>query len=311
MMKKSLICLLALFLLYNAALLIVDPPDRVTHAQHQWQMNVLKAQEYVYDRKDSRYVFAGTSLTFRLPGSALPDGSFNLAMAGTSTFEGLEIIKTSGASPEAVFIETNFLFRKPDNSLTGSLFQPVMYRLRKWLPALRERNQPVSYYLAVTIIFKRIIQKIGGIFTAPDIAKPLPPAKAEPAAKKRSLDRQAAIDRNLKVQLEALNTRPSDEEAGALIESLRAYVRYFQQKGVQVIFFEVPFHQKLYGTRYNKWKSGELERLFPPEQYAYIKYPFADTVKTTDGVHLTKESALLYCSYLSQQIEKIMNHRSS
>ena len=310
MMKKSLICLLVLFLLYNAALLIVDPPDRVTHAQHQWQMNVLKAQEYVYDRQDSRYVFAGTSLTFRLPGSALPDGSFNLAMAGTSTLEGLEIIKRSGASPEAVFIETNFLFRKPDNSLTHSVFQPLMYRLRKWVPALRERNQPVSYYLAVATIVKRIVEKVGGGFTASDTAHPVPPAQTEPSLEKRRSDRQAAIDRNLKVQLDALDTRPSDEEAVALIESLQAYIRYFQQKGVKVIFFEVPFHQKLYGTRYNKWKSDELERLFPSEQYAYIKYPFADTVKTTDGVHLTRASALLYCSYLSQQIDKILNHRS-
>lgn len=302
---------MALFLLYNAALLIVDPPDRVTHAQHQWQMNVLKAQEYMYDRQDSRYIFAGTSLTFRLPVSALPDGSFNLAMAGTSTLEGLEIIKRSGTSPEAVFIETNFLFREPGNSLTHSLFQPVMYRLRKWVPALRERNQPVSYYFALTIIFKRIVQKVSGIFTTSDMVQSAPPAKTEPSSEKRGSDRQAAIDRNLKVQLDVLDTRPSDEEAVVLIESLQAYVRYFQHKGVKIIFFEVPFHQKLYGTRYNKWKSDELERLFPSEQYAYIKYPFADTVKTTDGVHLTKESALMYCSYLSKQIEKILHNRSS
>jgi hypothetical protein len=311
MMKQSLIWFSALFLLYNAALLIIEPPDRVTHAQHQWQMNVFKAQEYLYDRLDSRYVFVGTSLTFRLPSPALPHGSFNLAMAGTSTLEGLEIIKRSDTSPEAVFIESNFVLRKPDNSLTDGLFQPVLYSLRKWVPALRERNQPVNYYPAVKVLFKRIVRKISGIFATPEIPQNRLQSKPDQSLKKRVSDRQANIDRNLKIQLDALDTLPSDEEAGALIESLHAYVRYLQQKGVKIIFFEVPFHQKLYGTRYNKWKSEKLERLFPSDQYPYIKYPLMHNYKTTDGVHLTKESALLYCSYLSEQIDKILNHRSS
>jgi hypothetical protein len=107
--------------------------------------------------------------------------------------------------------------------------------MRKWVPALRERNQPVNYYPAVKVLFKRIVRKISGIFATPEIPQNRLQSKPDQLLKKRVSDRQANIDRNLKIQLDALDTLPSDEEAGALIESLHAYVRYLQQKGVKII----------------------------------------------------------------------------
>ena len=306
MIKKSILFLFVIFIVYNSALVIVSPPDRSSKAQNQWQMNVIKAQKFIYEKYDSRFVFVGTSLTFRLLDSALPKGSYNLAMAGTATIEGLNIIKRSNAKPVAVFVETNFLMNRPDNKLSDCLFQPIMYSLRNWIPALRERNQPINYYSAISFYMKKTVKNFYSFFHPLKNGDDSPQNKAKQTFQTTPTDRHKIVERMLKINLEALDKRPSEKETENQIEAIKDYINYFNKNGIKVFFFEVPFHEKLYHTRYYDWEKIHLESAFPPDTYAYIKYPFINSIETTDGVHLTKSSALTYCIYLSKQIDDIL-----
>jgi len=156
MVKKSLVVSVFLFLVFNLLLFKLNFP---ANPQHQWQNNIITAQEYIYNHNEIKYAIVGTSLSDRLDDKLLPKNCFNLAFGGQGAIDGLEIIKRSNARPEAVFIESNAIFKKPRKSFLDNLFMPVMYSLRNYLPALMEKNQPVCILRTLSFWSAALIKK--------------------------------------------------------------------------------------------------------------------------------------------------------
>jgi hypothetical protein len=141
MIKKTIYYALSLFLAYT--IMIWFKPDWDT-SQHQWQDNLIKAQQYIYENNDSmQNVIAGSSLSTRLAMEKLPY-MYNLSMGGQSIFDCLYIIAHKDILPKNVFIEMNFVFRKESNDFLSSFNSPVIMYSRKMIPSLRDENQPVG-----------------------------------------------------------------------------------------------------------------------------------------------------------------------
>ena len=70
---------------------------------HQWQDNVNKAQQYVYE-KSRDTVMVGTSLSSRIIADSIPMVT-SLSFGGCSVEDGLMIILYKGYTPKFILIE--------------------------------------------------------------------------------------------------------------------------------------------------------------------------------------------------------------
>jgi len=137
MIKKSIIISTILLFVYNLLLSAIDFPVK---PGHQWQDNIITAEDYIYKQNEKKIVIAGSSLSCVLIDDLLPKKCFNLAFAGLSAFDGLEIIKRTGSMPDIVLIETNPVFRSTDKNFLNSIFMPIRYSLKKIFPAFMEKK---------------------------------------------------------------------------------------------------------------------------------------------------------------------------
>ena len=113
------------------------------------QNNIVKAQRYVYqDDSELKMVIVGSSLAAYLNIKHMGEGVKSLALGGRSSQTGLEIVKRSKSKPRIVLVEINdTIIRKIDSELLDSLYHPVFYWMRQYLPMLREEYRPVSVFI--------------------------------------------------------------------------------------------------------------------------------------------------------------------
>jgi len=113
------------------------------------QGNIVKAQRYVYqDDSDLKMVIVGSSLTAYLNVEDIGEGVKSIALGGGASQTGLEIVKRSKSKPRIVLVEINdTIIRKIDSELLDSLYHPIFYWLRQYLPMLREEYRPISIFI--------------------------------------------------------------------------------------------------------------------------------------------------------------------
>src|SRR4028118_1103075 len=113
------------------------------------QGNIVKAQRYVYqDDSDLKMVIVGSSLAANLNEKYIGEGVKSIALGGGSSKTGLEIIKRGKSKPPIVLVEMNdTIVRKIDADLVDSLYHPIFYWMRQYLPMMREEYRPVSVFI--------------------------------------------------------------------------------------------------------------------------------------------------------------------
>jgi hypothetical protein len=281
MIKKSLIAALV-FLLLHALF------SRITHlgnSQHIWQDNFNKAQRYIYSRDTTLNVIVGSSLSNRLVMDSLP-GFYNLALQGQNIYDGLAIIFRKGHIPPKVFIEMNITLGRENKSFTGSLFSPLLYNMRKVLPSLRDEYQPVGQLGKIMMNMISSIQPDSKLLKSP----PVPPE---------------VFERMLEIRTEEYSQAPSDEVLHERQGVLRNYVSTLEERGAEVIFFEMPVNERISNlARPCAIREAFLE-IFPPDRYRYISMPDCKDYITRDGEHLGPSEALAYTCFLKSEIESI------
>ena len=87
MIKKSIICFV-IFAILHLCIVLFNPS--VGMATHQWQDNVLKAQQFLYAEKADT-VMVGTSLSARIIRDSIPFVK-SVSFGGCSVEDGLKII---------------------------------------------------------------------------------------------------------------------------------------------------------------------------------------------------------------------------
>lgn len=290
MIKKSIILCISLFLIYTLFIYFLAP-KWWTASQHQWQENIVKAQQFLYNKKETfQNIIIGSSLSSRLIMDSIPE-TYNLSFAGQSIFDGLNIVCNSNKSIKNVFIEINVVDRAENKNFTSSL-NSILYYPKKKLISLRDDKQPIAVmgYQFSFRVTEKIIRKIKSFLGL-------------------SIKKENKIDnffsKLLKLEINDYSKPPSQSLLKESFINLKNYVSILEKKNTNIIFFEMPVNQNLTYLSKATTIRNSFYRNFPKSKYKYIKLP--DTIKfvTGDGVHLTVEESLIYTSYLKKNMKNL------
>lgn len=267
MIKRSILCFAVLFGIH---LVIVLLNPMVGMATHQWQDNVIKAQQFIYAEK-SDTVMVGTSLSARIIRDSIPTVK-SVSFGGCAVEDGLRIILSKGDLPRFILAETNLFFLDGNPELVSKMTEGVMPMLRRWIPSLREQYQPICMLASM-------------MASAADI---------NPQAGTSTVDMDLlneSIEHHIKYDWQM-----PEPQAETRMGDMKRLVEMFEAKGTRVLFFEMPVNERLtHLKRYDQTREL-MQKTFPADRYTYL--PF-DTTRyvTTDGEHLDYEGQLVFSHY--------------
>jgi hypothetical protein len=288
MIKKSFGIAVLLCICY--ALVLSRKPE-LSITQHQWQGNIIKAQKFLY-RTDNNIenAIVGTSLAARINTDSLP-GTFNLAFAGLSIYDGLHMLVNMRQPPKNIYVEMNFVLGN-ENEEFATVYSPAwLCYIKKEVPSLRDGKQPLG---------------ILGFFTASYIAAPLA-TKLLPTAKKVTgstarASKNILFEKMLDLQKKEYATVPDTKKLDKQFKVLKDYIYKLEAKGAQIIFFEMPVDSSLPELpRARLYREG-IYKNFPQNKYKYIPIPDSK-YETGDGIHLPEKEALRYTIWLREQMK--------
>lgn len=277
MIKRSFIVFLLLAAAYALFLKLVNVDWDTT--QHLANGNRIKAEGYVFAPDDtSATVIVGSSLAYRIELDSLPAGTSNLGFGGLSIYDGLQLINRSGKSPARVLIESNVLFREPDKQFLNALFEPGLYELRRELPIMREHNQPSGVLYGW--VKKTLLQQRDGSEQNDTVRSPNQMMLAE--------------------QRHSYAQTPADSTVQRFMRLLLDEVKALEQRGVEVVFFEVPIDRELERSQLSELSRSLISEHFPTVRFLRMSQEIV--WRTTDGLHLDKPDALRFSGSLAREL---------
>lgn len=279
MIKRSFIVFILLAAAYALFLKLVNVDWDTT--QHLANGNRIKAEGYVFGPDDtSATVIVGSSLAYRIELDSLPEGTSNLGFGGLSIYDGLQLINRAGKSPARVLIESNVLFREPDKQFLNALFEPGLYELRRELPIMQEHNQPSGVLYGW--VKKTMLQQRDGSEQNDTVRVP--------------------NEMMLKEQRHAYAETPADSTIQRFMRLLMDEVKALEQRGVEVIFFEVPIDQELERSQLSELSRSLIREHFPKARFLHT--PEQPAWRTTDGLHLDKPDAQRFSGMLARELRQ-------
>lgn len=290
MIKKSLIYFVVLFGIYNLILLFWSPKH--ISSQGFWQDNQIVAQDYLYthDYDSVENIIVGSSMSFRLATDSLKD-FHNLAILGGNYTKGLHLIQKKGVYPKRVFIEINFPTVISDGDpLFDVLYNPVLYPLRSVFPAMRDGKQPmlsVSSNLEYLAVEKVIDEKDRDKYTAifQRLVEPTP---------------GVGIFSGFTEEISSSNMDEIVKELDEAIADLRRH-------GTEVVFFEMPVYKTLYHSPFVGSIRKAFNERFPADKYIHFPSPGYDEYQTLDGLHLSKQEALVFTRQFGARVDSLIS----
>jgi hypothetical protein len=289
MIKKTLLYTLILFLLYNLILYFWKPG--FISPQGFWQDNQVKAQNYLYtdEYDNAENVIVGSSMSFRVPADSLRDFC-NLSFLGENYIKGLELLEKKEKYPERVFIETNFPAGISKEGLFYDiLYNPILYPLRTYLPALRDGAQP-------------ILVTAGGIEEY----------AVDHSIKEQDKDKYSAIFKKLVEPTpgiglyQGFENEVPKEELNRQLEDLNTFIQKLESHNTEIIFFEMPLYKTLYNSPRVTSIRRAFEDFFPVDKYIHLPKPGYDEYRTLDGLHLGKEEANKFAHQFKIQVDSLI-----
>ncbi|WP_457747007.1 hypothetical protein [Sulfurimonas sp.] len=257
---KIIFILMGIFGFYNLFIILQKP--NIVMFQNQWQQNYAYAQNFIYGNKANN-IIVGSSMAARMQNNFLPKNFYNLSFSGGSVLTGLEIIKRSGFVPKNIYIETNLIFRDKDESLLNALFYPIIWRIKQYIPALQIKYQPLN------VVMSKLRTSYGK-------------THKEHIKEKRN---EKIFHLSMTRQLTNYNQEPKNYANN--LANLEQLIEYFKNKGVHIVFFEMPMEKQLQESVKILTQRKILADVFS-NQYVQV----ADNNYTTaDGIHLLYSSA--------------------
>jgi hypothetical protein len=311
MVKKTIITFVTLFIIY--AIFVAFFAPKWWHAsQHQWQDNIIKAQNFLYDESDTiQNLIIGSSLSNRIITDSLPK-TYNLSFGGQSIFDGLNILTHKSKMPANIFIEINVVLREESKNFTQSLNSPLLYYPRKTISSLREDKQPMAVLgLGIRIICYKIKNKVKSILVPTekrgDIKKNIK-IETKPNVNNSLVETKSNVNNSLFTkmlndQIESYSKIPKQEALNNSFSLLKEYLKKIEliNKEVNIIFFEMPVNYQLENLPGAKIVRETFFKEFPQTKYSYTLLPDSLKCETTDGVHLRSDEAIKYTIYFKSK----------
>lgn len=318
MIGRTLIVAGILFIAYNALIQRARPWH--LPAQNGFHFNQSRAQEYVASTSRTPVVIVGSSLSATLT-DALPDTWSSLAFNAQGSFDGLEIIRRSGATPELILVEVNNVTRGMDSRFVNALFKPVVVALRRHFPALRSRYEPASLFLGCINVIRSYsrwhakarekdppaapLPSRNTPETAPAVATPVSSPASPPPTERTESPPNPAREQAFRHALEGFQTPPDKAEVEMRVAQLKERIDALRAAGVQVLLFELPTHERVFRSPRQNLIRSALTAKLPPEKYPYIPSPDCRQFDTTDGSHLDAPSARRYVHWLVGEVASL------
>jgi len=261
----------------------------------QRQNNIVRAQRYVYqDDSDLKMVIVGSSLAANINEKYIGEGVKNIGFGAGASKTGLEIVKRSKSKPQIVLVEindVNFL-RKIDADLLDTLYHPIFYWMRKYLPMLREEYRPVSVFINC---FKSRSQQNQERMSREELDS-LETRNVTPKLSQKAIQKE--VDKESKPVSEK-DAKTIKQEAD-LIRNQIAEIQ--KNTGAKVVLFDVPRESRVNAALRMK-QVGELaKKLFPPDRFEWLPPPKEREWRTNDGTHLIRSDARDFAEFLRDNI---------
>ncbi len=285
MLKK--IILGTVILLLGWSLVLKFLPNDINLNQNQWNSNLIKAESFLFERPKltGTSIILGSSMAASLPINKATDSLINLAFAGLSPYDGLELVMAKAQKPSTVYIEMNTVFNDSNTEFHDAVFSPIQNWLKSAFSIFLTKNQPVAVIKGL-IRYKR---------TTIEEDRVIAVHEAPPAINTKILD----------VFVKQYTNYPSKSLIVRRLDKLGFFVRALEKQRCNVVFFEMPIHPSLCESPLSTKVREELHKRFSKERYTYISQPECTLFHTSDGIHLTAGSAALYATYLSTNINRL------
>jgi hypothetical protein len=274
LIRNSLIAFLLLLALHETLTRYVDPKPAFQGMENLWIGNYIVAQEYIYDHADAPVVIAGSSLSTRLYPNLLPRETFNLSFNGLSPFDGVNIVLGANTHPHTVFIESNLLRRNSDPDFDEGMLSPRPLTTKRWMISLRDFARPVTLaknYLRIHI------DRTWSFLVGPSARD------VQAAPLKGNAD--VMFDRVLADEKRYYAAPLSKDAQAKLITELGVDIAALEQRGIRVVFFEMPINPALCETSLETSIRNLIRTQFPAEPY--FRIGDCNAVTTVDGTHLS------------------------
>jgi len=266
---------------------VLPASEGVTQRQH----NIVRAQRYVYrDDSDLKMVIVGSSLAGNLNEKHIGEGVKTIAFGAGSSKTGLEIVKRSKSKPQIVLVEmndVNFL-RKLDSDLLDSLYHPIYYWMRQYLPMLREEYRPASVFING---FKSRLQQNLERMSRKELDS-LESRNVTPEISQKVI--QTVVDNESKPL--------SEKDAETMIQEadlMRNQIAEIKKNmGAKVVLFEIPRESRVNASLRMKQVRELAKKLFPPDRFEWLPPPKEREWRTNDGIHLIRSDARDFAEFL-------------
>jgi len=254
------------------------------------QNNIVKAQRYVYqDDSDLKMVIVGSSLAANLNVKHIGEGVKSIALGGGASQTGLEIVKRSKSKPRIVLVEINdTIVRKINSELLDSLYHPVFYWMRQYLPMLREEYRPVSVFIDSLKGRSKQNQKL----MSREALDSLEGRNLTPKLSQKAI--QAAVDIQSK-PLSEKDAKDMKQEAD-LIKNQIAEIK--KNIGAKVVLFDIPLESQVNATLRMQQVRELAKKLFPPDRFEWLPPPKEREWRTNDAIHLIRSDARDFAEFL-------------
>ncbi|MFS8118654.1 MAG: hypothetical protein ACMG55_09205 [Microcoleus sp.] len=258
------------------------------------QNNIAKAQRYVYqDDSDLKMVIVGSSLAANLKMKDIGNGVRSIALGGGASQTGLEIVKRSNSKPPIVLVEINdTIIRKIDAELVDTLYHPIFYGLRQYLPMMREEYRPISVFVDsfksrskqnMKLMTREELDSLEGRNLTPELS-------------------QKAIETTVEIQSKPLSEQDAKNmklEAD-LIKNQIAEIQ--RNSGAKVVLFDIPLESRVNATLRIKQVRELTKKLFPPDRFEWLPPPKEREWRTNDGIHLIRSDARDFAESLRDKL---------
>ena len=254
------------------------------------QNNIVKAQRYVYqDDSDLKMVIVGSSLAANLNVKQIGEGVKSIALGGGSSKTGLEIIKRSNSKPPIVLVEINDTIVRPiDAELLDSLYHPIFYWMRQYLPMMREEYRPISVFINslksrsqqnLKMMTREALDSLEGRNITPELS-------------------QKAIQMTVDVESTPLSEKDAEtmKQEAELVKTQIAEIK--KNIGAKVVLFDIPLESRVNAAIRRKQVRELAKKLFPPDRFEWLPPPKEREWRTNDGVHLIRSDARDFAEFL-------------
>ena len=184
------------------------------------------------------------------------------------------------------------IIRKIDTELVDSLYHPIFYGLRQYLPMMREEYRPISIFVDslksrskqnMKLMTREALDSLEARNLTPEVS-------------------QKAIAMTVNIQSQPLSKKDAANmklEAD-LIKKQIAEIE--KNSGVKVVLFDIPLESRVNGAIRMKQVRELAKQLFPPDRFEWLPPPKEREWRTNDGIHLIRTDARDFAEFLRDKL---------